>query len=119
MTATLSPIMLAAAELVPVRRMRDGVLVDDEICVTCWDDGELSIDEGWNGKTWRKRRCYRVARVRCDFEGRGYTVSKADDVYGVFIANDPAFSDCTCRGFQAHGRCVHHDAVRHLADRII
>lgn len=122
MTSTADlPVVIPADLVLPIRRKVDGVMVDSEIAVCLWPDGELAVDEDWNGNTWRKRRMYRVAEARCDFAGRGFQVAKADgDIYGVFLADDPRFSECSCRGFQAHGYCVHHDAVAGLvaADKL-
>jgi hypothetical protein len=40
----------------------------------------------------------------------------ADTFYGVFVARNGQDHTCTCRGFQAHGRCRHHDSIRELLE---
>jgi hypothetical protein len=47
--------------------------------------------------------------IRCLHEG-----TTPDERYGVFLSDNPQDFQCECRGFAAHSRCKHLDAIRHL-----
>lgn len=105
-------------DVVPVRRIKDGQLVAADIAITWYAPSELTIDSEWNGSTWKKRRVYLVRDLPTDWAGRGFQVIRMKPKvtkYNVFIdANNPALDLCDCWGRQAHGHCVHTDALRHL-----
>jgi hypothetical protein len=113
-------------------RVRDRRPTTTEIVTSYTDDGHglpiLVILSGWSDK---RRRYDRKTSFRCEEVptplGRGFVLHRdSDDVaaggpdaeaaYQVLVAANGQDHTCTCRGYQAHGRCRHHDAVRTLLE---
>lgn len=118
--------------LVPVDRIRNGQPAAAEIVTSYQDTGRglpvLTILSGWRPKlqSWRNEDVYRVEEVPTPL-GRGFMLHRseqaiaaegpdADTFYGVLIAANGQDHTCTCRGFQAHSYCKHHDAIRGLLE---
>jgi hypothetical protein len=75
---------------------------------------------------WRRKTVFRVEEVPTP-TGRGFMLHRpeadvardgadADTFYGTLVAYSPLDHTCSCRGFQAHGHCRHHDALRALLE---
>ena len=125
--------------LVNAPRIRDRQPVIAEIHVVYQDDRpaetlpRLYLFSDWSERKgdWRTRDSYRVEEIPTA-GGRGFMLQRSaeaiardaqnephaepDTFYGVFIAVNGQDHTCTCRGFQAHCRCKHHDAVRGLLE---
>lgn len=88
----------------------------------------LFLFSNWSERLadWRTRDSYRVEEIPAP-DGRGFMLHRsveaiahdgpdADTFYGVLVAANHQDHTCTCRGFQAHGHCKHHDAIRNMLD---
>jgi hypothetical protein len=79
-----------------------------------YDAPVLAIRKG------RAEELYDVAEIPCGygFDGRGFQLRKdrTEETYGTFISRNGQDHICDCRGFEAHNRCKHHDAIQHLIE---
>lgn len=121
-----------ATTLVPTTRTRNGQPADAELVAQYTDTGAglpvLVVCSGWR-KTlgrWASEDVYRLEEVSTPL-GRGFVLHRseqaiakdgpdADESYAVLVARNGQDHTCTCRGYQAHGHCKHHDAVRALLE---
>src|SRR4051812_12723734 len=113
-------------------RVRGGRPVTTPITTSYTDDGHglpvLVILSDWSVRRqeYRRKTTFRVEEMPTT-DGRGFMLHRnpedvtadgpdADTYYGVFVARNAQDHTCTCRGFQAHGRCRHFDSVRELIE---
>lgn len=119
-------------------RTRNGQPVKKEISVSLQDGPGLPLPRlflfsDWSARKgdWRTRDVYDVEEIiaGAGMDGRAFLLHRtpeaiakdaergdadAPERYGVFVARNDQDHICECRGFQAHGRCKHLDAVRGL-----
>src|SRR5258708_4908991 len=119
-----------SALLVNAPRVPDRQPVTAEI-TALYQDGRpaqtpprLSLFSDWSERKgdWRPRDTYRVEEIPTGIEGRAFLLHRpleavAEDGterYGVLVARNDQDHLCECRGFEAHGRCKHLDALHWL-----
>jgi hypothetical protein len=62
---------------------------------------------------------YAVKSIPTAWPGCSYILQKDDNqtIYNVFVAANGQDDFCDCKGFEHHGHCKHHGAVRELLYR--
>jgi hypothetical protein len=121
-----------SAILVQADRVRQAQPVKAPVAIAYRDDGKafptLTVHAHWQPRKgeYRDRDTYTVEEIPAA-DGRGFMLHRdpvavvvegpdADAYYGVLVARNGQDHICSCRGFAAHGRCKHHDAMRGLVE---
>lgn len=114
-------------ELVPINRIRDGVRVEDDVCLRLdYAHGTLPVRLGihsyWNGRDWKESTWYEVVEGDLVSDGRlitlvrepDYAAQQEDDSaeYQVLVKADGS-GQCDCRGYYAGEKIGH--LCKHLA----
>ena len=122
--------------LLDAPRVRNGQPATTELVVRWQDDAPgllpiLVILSNYSVRKfkYRDRDVYHVEEVPCGgaFDGRGFILERtdeaiaadgpdADQTYEVFVSRNGQDDTCSCKGFVAHSRCKHRDALRSLIE---
>jgi hypothetical protein len=120
--------MLATIEC---RRIRNAVPVTELVSIDFQAAGQglpvLTIHQKFRPRLGRyaETDVYRVEEIPTGMGGRAFLLHRSEQAiaadggdvsYGVLIGN-PQDTQCECRGFQAHGKCKHLDALAYLLAR--
>ncbi|HEX3152939.1 MAG TPA: hypothetical protein VHR66_33010 [Gemmataceae bacterium] len=124
---------MSAAILVEAVRIRQAQPVKAPVAIKYRDDGRelptLTLMSNWQTRKqqYRDVDTYTVEEIPTGMDGRAFLLHRdpatveaegpdADAYYGVLVARNGQDHECECKGFQAHGRCKHHDALRSLLE---
>jgi hypothetical protein len=123
---------IAAVEaFIPIRRVRDGRVVEGELFVAwCPETETLAVGEGWQQRRQRFDRLdgYLVVGFEAQLPGRAFRLNRSSHAiekdpdrvthYSVLVGETPADDRCDCRGHEAARArgldCKHTTSVRWL-----